>query len=87
MVERQLQSILYIERVSNLGSLSRMKMDGKWFLGKISGGRGFVGIARVLQGPEKQQRYSRMTKIMTRTKAATRSSDEFGNLSGVLSTH
>ena len=58
--------MLYIERVSNLLS-SRMKMDsdGTWFpVGMISSGRESVGRARVFQGPEKKQRYSRMRKIM-----------------------
>jgi len=55
IVERLLQSILYIDRVSNMSS-SRMKMDCQWLLGRISGGREAVGRARVFQGPlEKNQ--------------------------------
>ena len=64
IVERQLQSMLYIDRVSNFVSSSRMKIDERWFLGRISGGRKSVGRARVFQGPEKKQRYSKMRKIM-----------------------
>jgi len=41
-----------------------MKMDGRWFLGRISGGCESVGRARVFQGPEKKHRYSRIRKIM-----------------------
>ena len=78
IVERQLQSILYIDRVSNLSS--RMKMDCQWFLGRISGGREPVGRARVFQGPEKIQRYNRARKIMVGTTTAPKSSYEIGNL-------
>ena len=55
IVERQLQNIPYTDRVSNLSS-SRMKMDCKWFLGRISGGRESIGRARLFQGPEMKQR-------------------------------
>ena len=60
-----------------------MKIDERWFLGRISGGRKSVGRARVFQGPEKKQRYSKMRKIMAWMKMATRSSHELGNLSAV----
>ena len=63
MVERQLQSILYIDRESNLSS-SRMKMDCKWVLGRISGSDESVGKARVFQDPENEQRYNRQRNIM-----------------------
>ena len=62
IVERQLQSIPYIDRESNLSS--RMKMDCRWLLGRISGDRESVGSARVFQNPEKKQRYNRVRKIM-----------------------
>ena len=61
MVERQLQSMLYIDRVSNLSS-SRMKID--CFLEKSSDGRKSVGKARVCEGSEKQKKYSTARKIM-----------------------
>ena len=52
IVERQLQSMLYIDRVSTLSS-SRMKMD--CFVGKISDGRKSVGRARVFQDSERNK--------------------------------
>ena len=60
IVERQLQRILYTERVPNLVSSSRMKMDCRWFLGRISSGCKCVGRARMLQGREKNQRYNKI---------------------------
>jgi len=63
IVERQLQRIPYIDRGPNLPS-SRMKMDCRWVLGRISGDRDSVGSARVFQDPEKKQRYSKVRKIM-----------------------
>ena len=63
MVERQLQSILYIDRESNLSS-SGMKMDCKWVLGRISGGGESVGKARVFQDPENEKRYNKQRNIM-----------------------
>ena len=63
IVERQLHSIPYIDRESNLSS--RSKMDCRWVLEGISGGRkSAVGRARVFQDPEKKQRYNRVRKIM-----------------------
>lgn len=84
MVERQLHSILYTDRVSNLSS-SRMKMDCGWFLGRVCGGWKSFGRARVFQGPEKKQKYSRMRKIMvwTITAAKIRLTCKFGKLSEV----
>ena len=52
IVERQLHSILYIDRESNLLSSSRMKTDCKWFMGKFSSGCKSAGRARVFQGAE-----------------------------------
>ena len=77
IVERQLQSIPYIDRVSNLSS-SRMKMDCKWVLERISGGRKSVGRARMFKDPEKKQRYKRVRKIMVLTTTALRRSYEIG---------
>ena len=79
IVERQLQSIPYTDRLSNLSS-SRMKMDCKWFLGRISGGRESVGRPRVFQDPEKKQRYSKVRKIIVWTKKVPKSSYEIANL-------
>jgi len=79
IVERQLQSILYIDRESNLSS-SRRKMDCRWVLEGISGGPKSVGRARVFQGPEKQQRYNRVRKIMVwTTTAPSKSSHEIAD--------
>ena len=63
IVERQLHSVPYIDRESNLSS-SRMKMDCRWFLERISGDRESVGSARVFQDPEKKQRYNKVRNIM-----------------------
>ena len=63
MVERQLQSIPYIDRESNLSS-SRMKLDCMWFLTSISGGRESVGSAKVFQDPAKKKRYNKVRNIM-----------------------
>ena len=63
IVEKQLANILYVDRVSNLSS-SQMKMDSRWFRGKISGGRKSVGRARTFQRPAKKEKYNRMTMIM-----------------------
>jgi hypothetical protein len=41
-----------------------MKMDCRWFLGRISGGRRSVGRARAFGGPAKKERYNRMRMIM-----------------------
>ena len=78
MVERQLHSILYTDRVSNLSS-SRMKMDCGWFLGS---GRKSFEKARVFQGRERKQKNSRMRKIMvwTITAAKIRLICKFGKL-------
>jgi len=63
IVDRQLQSTPYIDRVSNLLS-SRMKMDWRWFLGKFCGCRKSVGRAKVFQGREKKERYNKVRRII-----------------------
>jgi len=71
IVDRQLQSMPYIDRVSNRLS-SRMKMDWKWFLGRFCGCRQSVGRAKVFQGREKKERYKRERRIILSMIAATK---------------